>query len=88
MACFPVPCGPFVGMTRDQLLALRAQVQQAYFDIMTGNKNVTLSYAQGDGAKSVTKQMTSIANVQAMLMMIATALGEPCGRRRPILPVY
>lgn len=86
MAVFPVPCGVFAGMTQAQLLALRAQAQQALADVMLGNKNVTLSYAQGDGAKSVTKQMTSVQNVQAFLMMISMALGE--GRRAPIRPVY
>lgn len=88
MAVFPVPCGPFAGMTQAQLQALLAKAQTAYFDLMTGNKNVTLSYSQGDGAKSVTKQMTSVANLTAFMMMIQQALGMPCGRRRPLRPVY
>ncbi len=88
MAVFPVPCGPFAGMTQAQLLALQAQAQQAYFDLMMGNKNVTLSYAQGNGTKSVTRQMTSVANIMAFQMMIAQALGQSWGRRRPTIPVY
>lgn len=87
-AIFPVPCGPFAGMTQAQLQALLAQAQQAYVDVMLGNKNVSLSYTQGDGAKAVTKQMTSQANVLAFIMMVERALGMPCARRRPIRPVY
>jgi hypothetical protein len=75
-------------MTQAQLQALLVQAQQAQADVMLGNKNVTLSYTQGDGAKSVTRQMTSVANVTAFMMMIQQALGMPCGRRRAIRPVY
>lgn len=88
MACFPVPCGPFAGMTQAQLQALLVKTQAAYADLMLGNKNVSLSYTQGDGAKSVTKQMTSTANIYAFQMMVMQALGMPCGRRRPLRPVY
>jgi hypothetical protein len=86
MVTFPVPCGPFIGMTQDQLLVLRASAVQALMDVMLGNKNVVLSYAQGDGAKSVTKQMTSVQNVQAFLMMLDYAL-YGC-RRAPLRPAY
>lgn len=86
MVAFPVPYGTFRGMTQAQLIAIRATAVQALTDVMLGNKNVTLSYAQGDGAKSVTKQMTSVQNVRAFLMEIDQALFG-C-RRQPIRPVY
>lgn len=88
MAVFPVPCGPFQGMTQAQLQALLVQAQTAYTEVMLGGKNVTLSYSQGDGAKSVTRQMTSTQNVLMFIMMIQRALGLCCGQRRPLRPVY
>lgn len=88
MVCFPVPCGPLAGMTQVQLQALLAKAQDAYTDLMLGNKNVSLSYAQGDGAKSVTRQMTNPQNALVFIMMIQRALGMPCAQRRPLRPVY
>jgi hypothetical protein len=88
MPTFPVPCGPFYGMTQAQLQAALAQAQAAYIALMTGQKGVTFSYAQGDGAKSVTYQATSLANILAFIMMLEQALGIPGSRRRPLRPVY
>lgn len=88
MPTFPVVCGPFAGMTEAQLRAALALAQTAYIEIMTGGKAVTLSYAQGDGAKSVTRQMTSPAGVLAFIMMLEQALGICGSRRRPLRPVY
>lgn len=87
MAVFPVPCGVFAGMTEAQLRALLAQAQAAYGQLMMGSKAVTLSYASGDGTKSVTYQAASLANLQVYMMQIQQALGL-CGRRRPLRPVY
>lgn len=88
MATFPVPCGPFAGMTQQQLQTLLAQAQQALIDVMLGNKTVSLSYAQGDGAKSVTRQMTSQGAVRSLILEIQRALGLCCARRSPLRPVY
>jgi hypothetical protein len=87
MPTFPVRCGPFAGMTEAQLLVLQTQAQTALTEVMLGSKNVTLSYASGDGNKSVTRQMTSVQNVQMFLMMVQQALGTG-GRRSPLRPVY
>lgn len=88
MAVFPVPCGPFAGMTQAQLQALLVQAQTAYSQLMMGTKGVTFSYAQGDGTKAVTYQATSVSNITAFMMQIQQALGMCCGRRRPLYPVY
>jgi len=88
MTVFPVPCGIFAGMTQAQLEAALAAAQAAYIELMTGKKGVTFSYTQGDGAKSVTYQATSVANITAFIMQLQQALGLCCGRRRPLRPVY
>lgn len=88
MPTFPVTCGIFAGMTQAQLQALLARAQEAYANLMLGQQNVSLSYTQGDGAKSITRQMTSPQNALVFIMMLEQALGICCARRRPIRPIY
>lgn len=84
MTTFPVTCGIFAGMTQVQLQALLIAAQNAYNQLMTGTKGVTFSYAQGDGTKSVTYTQASVANLTQYIMQINQALGNCCGRRRPM----
>lgn len=88
MATFPVQCGVFAGMTQAQLEAALAGAQAAYIALMSGQKGVTFSYTQGDGAKAVTYQATSVANINFFMIQLQQALGLCCARRRPLRPVY
>lgn len=70
-----VNCGPLAGMTPEQLKAALAAAQEAYADLLLGNKGVSFSYAQGDGTRSVTFQGTSLANLQVFIRQLQQALG-------------
>jgi hypothetical protein len=71
----------FDGMSADQLRAALASAQAALIDLQTGNSYSTLSYTQGDGAKSVTKRVSNVGEVTALIMQLQRALGIG-GRRR------
>ncbi len=73
----------FAGMPVEQLRAALASAQTALIDLQTGQAYSTLSYAQGDGSKSVTKRVTSVAEVTALIAQLQRALGIG-GRRRMI----
>lgn len=76
------------GLTPEQLLALLSQLQGALFAIITGRREVTVSYAQGDGAKSVTYNANAVdvAYLRNLIRYINVALGNTscAGRRRAI----
>lgn len=73
----------FFGMTRDAKLAAIVTLQQAYLDLMTGNKGESFTYSQGDGTKSVVYTRAQIAN---LTMTIAQLQAEVYGgrARRPL----
>ncbi|MDQ2763997.1 MAG: phage head-tail adapter protein [Pseudomonadota bacterium] len=73
----------FAGMPADQLRAALSSAQAALIDLQTGKAYSSLSYTQGDGAKSVTKRVTSVAEVTALIAQLQRALGIG-GRRRMI----
>ncbi|BCF88681.1 MULTISPECIES: gpW family head-tail joining protein [Paraburkholderia] len=81
---------PYYGMSDAQLQAALAQAQQALIDLRTGEKAVTVSYAQGDGSRSVTFQQTSMANLRMLIAELQQALnpGVCINRRRYITPVF
>ncbi len=88
MVTYPIQCGPFAGFTQAQLIAARILAQQAYIDLMTGNKGTTFSYAQGDGSKSVTYTQASTANLLQFIAQLNLLIGDCCGRRRPMRFAY
>lgn len=65
----------FDGMSADQLRAALASAQAALIDLQTGNSYSTLSYTQGDGAKSITKRVSNVGEVTALIMQLQRALG-------------
>lgn len=73
----------FAGMPVEQLRAALASAQAALIDLQTGKAYSSLSYAQGDGSKSVSKRVTSVAEVTALIAQLQRALGIG-GRRRMI----
>lgn len=71
----------FAGMTQDQLRGALASAQSALIDLQTGKAYSALSYTQGDGAKSVSKRVTTVAEVTALIVQLQIALGIRCRRR-------
>ncbi|WP_368040891.1 gpW family head-tail joining protein [Acetobacter estunensis] len=74
------------GMSRDQLQAALASAQNALMQLTTGGKPVSVSYAQGDGSRSVTYTAASIPSLTALIMQIQRQLG--IGRRRALRPFF
>jgi hypothetical protein len=70
----------FDGMSTDQLRAALASAQTALIDLQLGRTNVSLSYSQRDSSKSVTKRVTTVAEVTALIAQLQAMLG--IGRRR------
>lgn len=56
-------------------------LQQSLQDLTVGGKAQTLSYAQGDGSKSVTYTQADQARIEQRIRMIAAALGLVPPRR-------
>jgi hypothetical protein len=75
-------------MSQQQLQCALANAQQAYLDLSSGAKAVTLSYTQGNGAKSVTYQQTSLSNLVALIKQLQAQLGIVRHPRSPMRPVY
>jgi hypothetical protein len=63
------------GMSTADMQSRLAALQAAYFDLSSGTKVVTASYAQGDGTKSVTYQQTDLAQIMRSIQMLQKALG-------------
>lgn len=80
----PPLTGPFAGMTVAQLQAALNAAQAAYLDLLTGQAIATVSYSQGDGAKSVTRRVTSAGECLALIAQLQRALGMPGSVRRPM----
>ena len=63
------------GMNVVDMQAKLAALQSAYFDLASGAKVVSASYAQGDGNKSVTYTQTDTAQIQKSILILQKALG-------------
>jgi hypothetical protein len=81
---------PLYGMSDAQLQAALASAQQAYADLRSGKKVVSISYAQGTGARSATFQQTDMANLRMWIADLIAALnpGVKINRRRFVTPVF
>jgi hypothetical protein len=72
---------PFSGMSQNQLLAARTAFQNALIELTSGKAIVSVSYTQGDGSKSVSRRVTNVAEINAMLSQINALLtGRPARR--------
>lgn len=71
----------FDGMPRDQLQAALTSAQNALIELQTGKAIASVSYTQGDGGKSVTRRVSSVAEVTALILQLQIALGLRCPRR-------
>jgi uncharacterized iron-regulated membrane protein len=71
----------FTGMSADQLRAGLASAQSALIDLQTGKAISSVSYTQGDGAKSITRRVATVAEVTMLILQLQQALGIGCRRR-------
>ncbi|WP_242183104.1 gpW family head-tail joining protein [Sphingomonas sp. CARO-RG-8B-R24-01] len=71
----------FDGMSQAQLRAALASAQAALIDLQMGRSIVSLSYAQGDGSKSVTRKMGTVGECTALILQLQRALGIGRPRR-------
>ena len=74
------------GLTSEQLQANLAAAQQAYSDLMTGGKPVSVSYSQVNGSRSVTYTATNKTDLLNYIQLLQTQLGIT--RRRPLRIVF
>jgi hypothetical protein len=75
------------GIPRATLLLWRPQLQQAMLNIALGSQPLSLSYTQGDGSKSITHNIVSVAQAQNLLQLVNRCLGLPAVRR-PMRPYF
>lgn len=74
----------FAGMSDAQLREALANAQIAYLEMQTGTRGVKFAYTQGDGAKSVEFQPTSIAQLLMLIKHLQLQLGIIPRARRPM----
>lgn len=75
----------FDGMPREQLQAALTSAQAALIELQSGRAIASVSYTQGDGGKSVTRRVSSVGEVTALIIQLQIALGLRCPRRaRPV----
>lgn len=81
---------PYYGMSDAQLQAAISAAQQAYLNLRTGKKVVTVSYGQGGGSRSATFQQTDMANLRLLIGELQRALnpGVCIRHRRPLRPLF
>lgn len=65
----------FAGMSQQQLQAALTAAQNALIQLQSGTAAVSLSYTQGDGGKSVTRRIASIADCSRLIIQLQVALG-------------
>jgi hypothetical protein len=77
-----------VGLLRSRLAAM----QQAYLDLTSGGKVEVASYAQADGARTVTYTRANLADLTAAILAVQGAIDRATGacvnRRGPIRPFF
>jgi len=78
----------FAGMTTGQLQAYLTSAQQAFIELSSGKSAVSVSYAQGDGSKSVTYRSVDLAALTRLIRMLQQELGLITRARRAIRPVF
>jgi hypothetical protein len=72
------------GMDPATLQSWLTQAQTALFQLQSGASVASASYAQGDGAKSVTYRGTDIAALTMLIRQIQQELGIVRRARRPL----
>lgn len=82
-------CRPpeLIGISDAQLQTWLTAVQLAIQELTVGGKVSTVSYAQGDGSKSVTYTQSDLSALRMRARMLAAALGL-ARPRRAIRPLF
>lgn len=73
--------GVFAGMDDSVIRANLSAAQLALIELQSGKSVVSMSYTQGDGAKSISRKVTSVAECTALIAQMQAALGMNHGRR-------
>ncbi|GBQ69684.1 hypothetical protein AA103196_2281 [Ameyamaea chiangmaiensis NBRC 103196] len=84
---FPVPRGTWAGMTEAQVIAARNGAQVALQQLLSGKRPASVSYAQGDGSRSVSFSNADQAQLRQNIREFNILLGVEC-RRRPMRPYF
>ncbi len=79
-----MPISPFTGMTQLQLQQALTSAQAALIALQTGGKPVSLSYAQGDGSKSITYSAAEQGALGLLIRQLQRELGLIDRVRRPM----
>ncbi|MBN3851999.1 hypothetical protein G3N59_01275 [Paraburkholderia sp. Ac-20340] len=84
------PTSPLFGLSTVQLQKMLADAQQAYADLRSGKKVVSIAYAQGGGSRSATFQQTDMASLRMWIADLQLALNPALrvNRRRYIRPLF
>ena len=70
-----------IGVPQATLQSWLTQAQQALQNVATGAKVTTVTYAQGEGSRSVSYSRANIADLRAWITELQTALGVRTTRR-------
>src|SRR5260364_186788 len=76
--------GVLAGMQRAQLERALADAQQAYLLLSTGSKYESVSFAQGDGSKSVIYTRANLAQLVMLIKTLQAQLGLIPRARAPL----
>ncbi|MBO1325303.1 gpW family protein [Acetobacter sp. TBRC 12305] len=76
------------GLSTDQLQAALTSCQLALIGLQSGQSVASVTYAQGDGSKTVTYRQANVADLSAMIRTLQRQLGVPGTRRRALRPVF
>lgn len=74
--------GLWAGLPRETLKQYLATAQQAYHEVLTGSRPVSVSYSQETGSKSVTYTQANLPQLLGYIQSLQQALG--LNRRRAL----
>ncbi len=80
--------GLFAGMPRESLERALADAQHAYLALSTGSKYESVSFAQGDGSKSVTYTRANLAQLTMLIKTLQAHLGWIPRARAPLRFIF
>lgn len=75
---------PLAGMSNADVQAALNAAQKGYVELMTGQRGVHFSYAQGDGVKTVYYDKVDQQTLLHFIDMCKAQLGMPTRRRRAL----
>lgn len=76
------------GMSREQLQQHLTALQNAYLSLQSGQQVASVSYAQGDGSRSVSYRAADAGQLLQTIRLVQAQLGIPGTRRSALRPVF